>query len=188
MKYEPRQKQSMNKKISNLGSDTGGVKDVKKLQRAAMALEEILWALKKSKLEHLQDVVDILHAIANDSSPNLALSRGFQSADPNKHFLIGVLPRLLQDKALFPVNGDIVDFANGALGLEMNRSLFEKRSRYEIIGKVICETDTLSEQKLTDLVAALEKITGNKDRLAQVIERKRSDSFSWNETIQDLLR
>ena len=186
MSYEP--KKMMNKKLNFQDEGAHGVKDVKKLQRAAMALEEILWALKKPKLEALQDAVDILQAIATDSVSNLVISRDYKSTDPNKHFLIGVLPRLLQDKRWFPLNDDIVEFANGALGLEMKKSLFDKRSRYEIIGKVVCETDTLDEQQLTGLVMALEKIIGNKDKLAQMIEKKRSGSFSWNETIQDLLR
>lgn len=186
MSYEPKQK--INRKLSTQEDGVRGAKEVKKLQRATMALEEILWSLKKTKLDALEEAIAALHAIANDSVSSSVISRDYKSTDPNKHFLIGVLPRLLQDKELFPVNDDIVDFANVALGLKMRRSLFEKRSRYEIIGKVVCETDTLDEQALTDLVVALEKITGNKDKLAQMIERKRSGSFSWNETIQDLLR
>jgi F0F1-type ATP synthase delta subunit len=101
--------------------------------------------------------------------------------------LIGVLPRLLLDRDLFPSNEDIVDFAAAALRLEMTRTV-EKRARHEIIGKIVCETDTLDEQQLTDLVKALEKLVGNKDRLTKMIEKKKSGTFSWNETLQELLR
>jgi hypothetical protein len=60
-----------------------------------------------------------------------------QSIDPNKHFLIEVLPRLFQDRSSFPQNEDIADFAGTALGLQMSRA--EKRSRYEIIGQLFVE-------------------------------------------------
>ncbi|MES2408609.1 MAG: hypothetical protein V4528_14965, partial [Pseudomonadota bacterium] len=60
--------------------------------------------------------------------------------------------------------------------------------QYEIIGKVICETDSLDDIALTSLVKALEKLVEDKDKLAQMIARKRAGSFSWNETLQDLLK
>lgn len=176
----------MNKKISSVKSSSKTSKDIQKFQRISMALEEFVWSLRGAKLDLLQEAVDVMHTLASEPEETSAISRGYRSKDPNKNFLIGVLPRLFQDKALFPQNEDIVDFASGALCLEMSRS--EKRSRYEIIGKVICETDTLDEQQLTDLVMALEKLVGNKDKIAQMIEKKRQGRFSWNETIQDLLK
>lgn len=157
-----------------------------RLQKASMALDDLVWALQGIKLENIKEAASALRASLEGSEQFSAVSQGYRSGDPNKHFLIGVLPRLFQDKRLFPQNEDIVDFAASALELEMSRS--EKRSRYEIIGKVVCETDQLDEQRLTSLVAALEKLVGNKEKLAQMAEKKRSGSFSWNETIQDLLR
>ena len=68
----------------------------------------------------------------------------------------------------------------------MNRA--EKRSRYEIIGKVVCETDQLDERRLTTLVTALERLVGDKGRIAEMAEKKKSGNFSWNETIQELLK
>ncbi|KVD61557.1 hypothetical protein WI87_10545 [Burkholderia ubonensis] len=93
---------------------------------------------------------------------------------------------MFQDRQLFPQNEDIADFAAVALKLEMSRT--EKRSRYEIIGKVVCETDTLDDAELSTLVQALENLVGDKDKLAQMAEKKRAGSFSWNETLQELLR
>lgn len=157
-----------------------------RLQKASMALDDLLWTLQSLKLDSIRDAANALRDDLNNSDQLSAVSQGYKSQDPNKHFLIGVLPRLFQDKQLFPLNEDIVDFAATTLGLEMSRS-FEKRSRYEIIGKVVCETDRLNEQRLTSLVSALEKLVGNNEKLAQMAEKKRSGSFSWNETIQDLL-
>lgn len=156
------------------------------LQKTSMALDDLVWTLQKVDLRQLRDASDMLRSLLMKESPSSAVARTYQSSSPNKQFLIGVLPRLFQDKALFPQNEDIADFANAALKLEMSRT--EKRSRYEIIGKVVCETDTLDENELTFLVQALERLVEDKDKLAQMAERKKIGSFSWNETLQELLR
>jgi hypothetical protein len=159
---------------------------ITRLQKASMALDDLVWTLQSLKLDNVKEAASVLRASIENSVQLSAVSQGYKSRDPNKHFLIGVLPRLFQDKHLFPQNEDIVDFAGSALGLEMSRS--EKRSRYEIIGKVVCETDQLDEYRLTSLVSALEKLVGNNEKLALMAEKKRAGSFSWNETIQELLK
>lgn len=159
--------------------------DPKRVKKASMALEEFVWSLRGTKLDTLADAARLLALLGQDRDIDSKIAKSYRSEDPNKHFLIGVLPRLFQDRSLFPQNEDIVDFAATALQLNMSRS--EKRSRYEIIGKVICETDSLDEQKLTDLVKALEVISNNSDKLELMAEKKKSGSFSWNETIQELI-
>ena len=136
----------------------------------------------------MKEALTAINWIITDSNAhaNSTVAKTYQSSDPNKRFLIGTLPRLLLDRDLFPANEDIVDFAAVALRLEMTRS--EKRARHEIIGKIVCETDTLDEKQLTDLVKALEKLVGNKERLSVMIEKKKSGTFSWNETLQELLK
>jgi len=159
------------------------------LKKASLAIEDLLFAIQRVRPDQLQSAVRVLNDVVTDSRSHVksAVAKSYQSTDPNKRFLIGALPRLLLDRDLFPSNEDIVDFAAVALKLEMTRTV-EKRARHEIIGKIVCETDTLDEQQLTDLVKALELIVGNKDRLAVMIEKKKSGTFSWNETLQDLLR
>lgn len=160
-------------------------KNINKIKKASMQIEDLLLSIKSMKLSILEDALHVLEETSKISNKS-ELSRHYESQDPNKHFLIGVLPRLFQDKALFPLNDDIVEFAISALGIFISRSS-RKRSRYEIIGNVICEADTLDEQKLTSLVKALEKLVGNKEMLNKTIERKKQGDFSWNETIQELL-
>jgi hypothetical protein len=163
-----------------------GTASLDRSKKASMALDELVWSLQGLKIEQLKEAADLLRTTVDQSGHTSAVAKGYQSIDPNKHFLIGVLPRLFQDRSLFPQNEDISDFAGTALGLQMSRA--EKRSRYEIIGKVVCETDLLDELRLTTLATALEKLVGNKEKLAQMAEKKRAGSFSWNETIQDLLK
>ena len=158
------------------------------LKKASIAIEDLMFAIQKIRPEQLKEVVGALNWFVMDSKSNSqsAVAKTYQSTDPNKRFLIGTLPRLLLDRDLFPSNEDITDFAEVALRLEMTRT--EKRARHEIIGKIVCETENLDEQQLTDLVRALELIVGNKDRLATMIEKKKLGTFSWNETLQDLLK
>lgn len=156
------------------------------LKKTSMALDDIIWALQKIDINQLKGAAETLRSHLSKSEISSSAVHTHQSSSPNKHFLIGVLPRLFQDKQLFPQNEDIAEFARAALKLEMGR--VGKRSRYEIIGKVVCETDTLDETGLTSIVHALEKMVENQDRLAQMAEKKRAGSFSWNETLQELLR
>lgn len=170
--------------------DTGsGIAPLESLKKASIAIEDLLFALQRVRPEQLKDAISALNWVVMDSKAHSGstVAKSYQSSDPNKRFLIGALPRLLLDRDLFPSNEDIVDFAAAALRLEMTRTV-EKRARHEIIGKIVCETDTLDEQQLTDLVKALEKLVGNKDRLSMMIEKKKSGMFSWNETLQELLR
>lgn len=158
------------------------------LKKASLVIEDLMFAMQKIRPEQLKDAISALNWVVMDSMSHgqSAVAKTYQSTDPNKRFLIGTLPRLLLDRDLFPSNEDITDFAEVALRLEMTRT--EKRARHEIIGKIVCETDNLDERQLTDLVRALELIVGNKDRLATMIERKKSGTFSWNETLQELLK
>jgi hypothetical protein len=162
--------------------------DVAKLKKAALAMEDVLIFSRQLKSDSLASAIDTIHSIlaAKDGGiSSSAVARTYQSADPNKHFLIGALPRLLLDRNLFPSNDDIVDFATSALRLEMK---VEKRARFEIIGKIVCETDGLDEKQLTDLVRALERLVGDEATIADMVLRKKSGSFSWNETLQELLK
>lgn len=158
------------------------------LKKASLAIEDLMFAIQRVRPEQLKDAISALNWVVMDakSHSQSAVAKTYQSTDPNKRFLIGTLPRLLLDRDLFPSNEDITDFAEVALRLQMTRT--EKRARHEIIGKIVCETDNLDEQQLTNLVRALELIVGNKDRLATMIEKKKLGTFSWNETLQELLR
>ena len=160
------------------------------LKKASLAIEDLVFAIQRVRPEQLKDAVDALNSIVKDAKyrPKSAVAKGYESSDPNKRFLIGVLPRLLQDRDLFPSNEDISEFASAALKLPMPSTAGMKRARHEIIGKVICETDLLDEKQLTDLVRALELLVGDRDRLDAMIEEKRAGAFSWNETLQALLR
>lgn len=153
-----------------------------KLSSAINFIEELGWFFDSKRVNQLRNLPDLLRECIN-TEMNLVAGQ-FVSPDPNKHFLIGVLPRLFQDKNLFPTNEDIADFAVTVLKLKVNRS--EKRSKYELIGLIVCETNNLDEMNLSKLVAALSLLTGNDNRMKKIIEARKSNSFSWNEIITEL--
>jgi hypothetical protein len=167
------------------GSSLSGRLDVEELKKLSMAVEDLGYLLRRMKPEQL---IDVSRTIAEMSRSASLVDRvsGDVDSDPNKQFLIGVLPRLLQDRDLFPINDDIVDFASDALGLAMSKN--KKRSRYEIIGEVVCETDALSGRALSSVVKALSKVSQHGEISEYVKERKKSGNFSWNETIRSLAK
>jgi len=157
-----------------------------RLKRASMALEDLVFLFKHNRAENFLAALDVINSLVDESeSAKDSVVASYRSSDPNKHFLIGALPRLFLDRDLFPSNDDIVDFSNIALKIEIKA---EKRARFEIIGKIVCETDLLDERQLTDLVRALEKLVGDKETRNVMLEKRKAGSFSWNETIQELLR
>lgn len=172
----------ISKKASRSESSQSGAE---KMQKASMALDDLVWTLQRLNIVQLKDAAELLRTSLERNNSASNVERTYKSGNPNKHFLIGVLPRLFQDRQLFPQNEDIADFANAALRLEMSRT--DKRSRYELIGKVVCETDSLDETELSLLVQALERLVEDNEKLAQMAEKKRTGSFSWNETLQELL-
>lgn len=171
--------------MPKLTKSINNLPEVSKLHKASMALENIALALKEIRAEQLLEAADTVALLAKSTSVAGGRPRS-EHGDPNKRYLVGVLPSLLQDKELFPQNDDIVEFASDALGLQMNRS--EKRSRYEIIGKVICETEFLDGKRLERVVKALESAVGDAGTFEELKSRKRAGNFSWNETIQFLTR
>lgn len=147
-------------------------------------LEELIWLLESKKNIKLKDIPNTLREIINNPEDKVPIDKKYASPNPNVHFLIGVLPRLFTDESLFPSNASIIQFATEVLGIEVTRS--GKRSRYELIGLIVCETDKLSDSKLDKLVLALAQITGNEEKLNRMKEYQNSSNFSWNETIQKL--
>ncbi|MFM4913072.1 hypothetical protein ACEUCI_06100 [Aeromonas dhakensis] len=155
-----------------------------------MKLENLLWTLRELNPNVLKDALNVInntikydseHYYSIDNS-NVANNEIISRKNPNKGVLIGVLPRLLQNKELFPQNEDIYDFARAALNLNISR--YEKRSRYELIGMLICTINELDEEKLSYLVTALDKVIDDGEELNKIVIDKKNNSFSWNEAIQ----
>ncbi|MCP4744885.1 MAG: hypothetical protein GY874_01915 [Desulfobacteraceae bacterium] len=156
------------------------------LKKATNFLEELSWLLDSRKGIDLKQVVSFLQESVKEQNKIKKFAKEYRSPNPNKHFLIGVLPRLFQDTRLFPLNESIAMFAEEVL--EINISRHEKRSKYELIGLIVCKTESLSDEKLSNLVDALSQITGSEEKLEKFRQERKQVDFSWNETIQKLTK
>ncbi|PAD67942.1 hypothetical protein CHH83_16275 [Bacillus sp. 7586-K] len=159
-------------------------KQKNEVSKAINFLEEFIWLIESKKNIKLSNVPDILRRVLENQESNLPVEKKYVSPNPNIHFLIGVLPRLFKDKNLFPVNASIIQFANEVLDIDVTSNA--KRSRIELIGHIVCETDNLSDVKLEKLVKALTQITADEEKLKKMKEAQNNNNFSWNETIQKL--
>lgn len=153
-------------------------------KRAALALEDLAFALKRIKPEQLElALVALRQSIAATDAQDEVTP--YQSPNPNKHFLIGVLPRLLSDRKLFASNDDVAQFASETMSFSIARH--EKLAREDLIGRIVCRADALDDIGLSDLVHALGNIVNDKERIARIVAQKERGSFSWNQAIQDIL-
>lgn len=157
-----------------------------KIRHAIDFIEELSWLLESKNKLRLDEAPTLLRKAI--SQTNLTVDKptdNFISPNPNIHYLIGVLPRLFDDKTLFEKNEDIISFAKELLEINITRP--NKRSRYELIGLISCECNKLDDSKLNTLVDALSKIANNAEKLSEIAKKKNNlVSFSWNETIRQL--
>ncbi|NAW63112.1 hypothetical protein CAG58_14300 [Vibrio sp. V31_P5A7T61] len=176
-------KKSQNKSLS----------DATKLRHAIDFVEELSWLLESKNKLKLSEIPSILRDAQNTSSSSIVGSsqiggtEKYISPNPNVHYLVGILPSFFLDNAMFPKNDDIIIFATEALKID-GLSSRANRSRYEIIGRIVCECTQLDDSQLNELVVGLSSIAGNKEKMNQVVKAKQTTGFSWNETIRKLAK
>ena len=134
--------------------------------------EELTWLMNSYKEFSLED---ILSRFIQNSKNNSIAKHGLES---NTAYLVGVLPRMFQDKELFENNSDLTTFAKDILGLELKNS--EKKSRMELIGTIVCNISNDNSESLDILVSALENIMDNESKMEEVKKSRRQPDFSWN--------
>lgn len=176
----------------NKRSQSKQLTDATKLRHAIDFVEELSWLLEsKSKLK-LSEIPSILRNAQQNPNPTKSQSKingteKYISSNPNVHYLVGVLPSFFLDTVIFPKNDDIISFATEALKIE-GLSSRANRSRYEIIGRIVCECTLLDDYELDELVSGLSSIAGDKEKISQVAKEKQIIGFSWNETIRKLAK
>jgi hypothetical protein len=151
--------------------------------RAQRFLEELAWLFKAHSSLDIAAISKYLATATADTAAT-AVVGGYASTNPNKQFLVGALPRIFMDESLFPTNEDIAQFAESVMELRILR--YGKKSKYEIIGHIICETDALNDHKLSKLVSALAKLAEGDTRTKLLIRKRKEQQFEWNAIIQEL--
>lgn len=156
---------------------TEKVKDPRAFKRF---LEELSWLLEShSNLDFRSLGANVEVISETERNFNRHVPR-----NPNIRFLVGALPTVFSDDRYFPTNEDLAEFASQALNLPVPR--WEKRSRYELIGLIVCETVKLNDDRLARLVNALSRITSEDPNAQAIFQSRREEKLSWNEIIQRL--
>ena len=142
--------------------------------------EELCWLLDSNKNINFNNASKNLKTIRN------SIIHGATFENANIVSLIGVLPSLLKDLEIFPSLAQLVQFAKEILGIEISR--WDKRSRNEIIGLIICEVEDTNKERMDILLEWSNNILNNKKRVQEMQEKAKNEGniFSWNETIQKL--
>ena len=162
-------------------------KNKNKIIQIANFIEELSWLLESNKNLSLREVSDLLRDIYESSSiPNSKVAEKYTQKNHNKQFLVGSLPKLLQDKDLFKGNNEMLDFAEDVLKLKPSRAA--KRSRIEYIGWIVCEVSNFNDKELENLVDSLSTIINDDKKLNKIKYAKKFPNFSWNDTIEKLGR
>lgn len=103
----------------------------------------------------------------------------------NKSFLIGSLPTLFLSKDFFPSNDDIIDFVNINIP-SLKLKTADKRSRPDMIGRIICSIAELDDKELHSFTESLKKMI---TRIDNNELKTNTDFFSeWNSVIQKSLK
>lgn len=167
-------------KKSNLTRET-------KINHAIDFIEELSWILSSNKYSKL-NLKEFANYLRNDFVNRKEQNdiNKIYSVSPNKEFLVGILPKLFQDLSIFFKNEDIADFTSEVLKIKISR--VEKRSRYELIGLVVCEVSELDDNSLAELVKTLSQIIRDEGKLKIIAKEKKNKltGFSWNKTIRRL--
>lgn len=160
----------------------------KELKDLLNLMEEFSWVISKYKTVDFKSVQSNLINIINEQDnydTNLMSFKRYRDKDSNKNYLIGVLPKFFQDKELFEKNLDLAQFAE-CLGIFLNNP--EKKSRYEIIGTMLCNISEMNELSLERFVKAIELLLVNESLLNDIKQMKsiHKNSYNWNEVIKVL--
>jgi predicted transcriptional regulator len=156
-------------------------RDIKKL---LMFLEELSWLMTTYSDMDFKSISNLIKNRIEEDFEAKAAVGGYISSNPNKHFLVGVLPRLFNDSSLFPTNEDIAQFALKVMDLKISR--FHKISKYEIIGHIVCQTESLDDKKLSKVVSALAKLAEDDEKTKNLIKKRKEENFDWNAIIQEI--
>lgn len=159
-------------------------KDKNKINQAINFVEEFSWLLKSNKNIKLEETASLLRALTEVNNDVSHSAKNNKTSNANKNTLVGILPFLFQDKELFPVNKDIIDFAENLFKINITRQ--DKRTRYELIGLIVTNIIDIKDETLNDVMEALSLITNDKEKLFLVKRKKKDINFSWNSVISSL--
>ena len=158
----------------------------REIQKIEKFLRELGWLLTEYKDVNFRRIPDFVVRRGDDYlAVDVKTLHRFASSNTNKQLLVGILPRMFTDDKLFPNNEDIADFALNVLGTRIPR--WQKKSRYELIGHVLCVTAQADDEKLAKVAGALSSRVADETRYKNIMMAGRLQQKSWKEIIQQLI-
>lgn len=148
-------------------------------------LTELSWLLSSYESLDFRSLPEMMESIDTNQRLPLFSQRLSTNTNSSAAALVGILPNALSDEAIFPTNEDIADFAQHALGVVIPR--WSKKSKYEIIGHIVCHANNAGEDRISHVVNVLESILKNKEEASKIISENKAKGLSWNEFIQELI-
>lgn len=159
--------------------------DKNKLIQTANFIEELSWLLESNKKNvSLKEVSSYIKNLSFERNNLFHNSVNFSNTNEGKTYLVGVLPKILQDNELFKSNSEMLDFAEEVLLLKPSKAA--KRSRIEYIGWIVCEVSNTDSENLDKLYIYLKDIFQDGEKLEKIKKAKKNIGFSWNEVIRNL--
>lgn len=146
-------------------------------------MEEFAWLMRSyDDLDFgaLGNFSSELAMVSRRNSRGIAESRERETTN----MLVGTLPDFLIDEVLFPTNEDIAEFSVSVLDIHIPR--WQKKSKYELIGHIVCNVNEASPAKVSRLLEALEEILDEKGEAKRRIASERKSGRGWNAVIQEL--
>lgn len=160
----------------------------KKMPTKALSfLEELSWLFERFGVVQVKEYVSEIEQKLKENSTDSITSTGlekFSPKNPNQLFLIGILPKIFSDEKLFASNKELAEFSRDILSVSISR--WEKRSRYEIIGHIVCNVAIADDFQLKTIAAALRKLQ-NEDNSEDFLKKSLEKNMTWNDIIRILL-
>ncbi len=156
-----------------------------RIEKALRFVEELSWLMKSYEGVSLKALAETLRENQQQErlfdDDDVDQLNNFVEADSHTNSLVGILPKIFTNPRWFASNSDIAEFAQSALGLRIPR--WEKISKFEMIGHVVCRVALNEKKNHASLVKVLKIILSDKQKETFVTDM-RKDKMSWNDIIR----
>lgn len=145
-------------------------------------IEDLCWLLDSKRNMNFADVAKMVDDVKKEEQNHKK-----ENIDRLSEDIIGILPRLLVDTTLFGSNKMLNQFADEILGIEIKN--WEKRSRNEMIGVIICEIQESDNKKRGVSLYLLENILAKKEEISKFQKKNETEKnpFRWNDVIHNIV-
>jgi len=155
--------------------------------KALSFLEELIWLFERFGVgqakEFVSEIEQQLKGVTSANTASIGLEK-YSPKNPNQLFLIGILPRIFSDESLFSSNKELAAFSKEFLKVEITH--WGKRSRYELIGHIVCNVAIADDTQLETLASALKKLQ-HEDNSEDFLKTNLNKNMTWNDIIRILL-